>query len=588
LTIAIVRSDFEMVSGMLKGIVQRKMVVLCAFVVSTFAGTAVFPERARADQTPAQATSEATNQASATARSVEQIIDLIIAREHQEISIIRRYKPIIETYIQDVSPDRKEEAVPVHDHYFLGQADLSKGVVDRTMIDKNKKKHDAISPVSHLSGMFGSSYVPEGFLQMVYIDTNGFDRRHYRFNRASDAVLGEVHCLVFDIGPLPNSGNNRFRGRIWVEDQDYTIVRFNGFYVPAPGTNGFNLHFDSWRVNVQSGLWLPAYIFTKDINLKVAQGKEVSFMSQTRLWGYSLKDAGRLEEFSELRIDSGNDIEDQASHDRSPLESQREWRHQAEINVLDALQRTGLIAPRGEADNFLETVANKLIAANDLTFNPDVHCRVMLTTTLEMFTVGHTIVLSRGLLDVLPDEASLAMMLAQELGDIMVSQATLDQWGFSDATSVTVADALDQFSFKDTPEHVRLASQKALEFLKNSAYKDNLGSAGLFLKQLDADSKALPSLINSHLGNRVYLAGQLMSLASNIDAKNGQAPALPIGLRVVLNPWNDEVQLMKDRASVLSSSSEKIPFEAISFMPYLTRYGSSVSRETSGTSGNPH
>ena len=573
---------------MLKGILQRKILVLCAVLVGMFVWAATVPKPTRSDQTPAQATSKATNQASATERSVEQIIDRIIASEHQEISSIRRYKPIIETYIQDVSPDRKEEAVPVHDHYFLGQADLSKGVVDKPMVDKNKKKHDAISPVSHLSGMFGSSYVPEGFLQMVYIDTNGFDRRHYKFNRASDAVLGEVHCLVFDIGPLPNSGNNRFRGRIWVEDQDYTIVRFNGFYVPTPGTNGFNLHFDSWRVNVQSGLWLPAYIFTKDINLKVAQGKEVSFMSQTRLWGYSLKDAGRLEEFSELRIDSGNDIEDQASHDRSPLESQREWRHQAEINVLDALQRTGLIAPRGEADKFLETVANKLIAANNLTFNPDVHCRVMLTTTLEMFTVGHTIVLSRGLLDVLPDEASLAMMLAQELGDIMVSQATLDQWGFSDATSVTVADALDQFSFKDTPEHVRLASQKALEFLKNSPYKDNLSSAGLFLKQLDADSKALPSLINSHLGNRVYLAGQLMSLAPTIDAKNGQTPALPIGSRVVLNPWNDKVQLMRDGASVLSSPGERIPFEAVSFMPYLTRYGSSVSREPSGTSGNPH
>ena len=41
--------------------------------------------------------------------------------------------------------------------------------------------------------------------------------------------------------------------------------------------------------------------------------------------------------------------------------------------------------------------------------------RILLTSPLESFTVGHTIVLSRGLIDVLPDEASLATMLAHEL-----------------------------------------------------------------------------------------------------------------------------------------------------------------------------
>src|ERR1700693_6135077 len=103
-------------------------------------------------------------------------------------------------------------------------------------------------------------------------------------------------------------------------------------------------------------------------------------------------------------------------------------------------------------------------------------------------------------------------------------------------------------------------SVKALVLLKNSPYKDKLGSAGLFLKQLDADSKALPALINSHLGNRVYLAGQLVALAPNLDPKNEQTAALPIGSRVFLNPWTDDVQLMKARPAVLSSSGEKIAF----------------------------
>jgi hypothetical protein len=561
--------------------------MLLVLVAGMFARSASAQSAPAPEENPTQKQHQEKGQA-AVAPAVNQAIDRIIARERQEIVNIRRYNPLIETYIQDVTPEGKVGTVPVHDHYFLGQAELSKGVVENPLINKNKKKHDAVSPISHLSGMFGSSYVPEGFLQMVFIDTNGFDRRHYKFNFVHEELLGDVHCVVFDVGPLPKSGNGRFQGRIWAEDQNYTIVRFKGVYTPVRGVNGVNLHFDSWRLNVQPELWLPAYIFSEESDLKIFRGElHVRFKSQTRLWGYSLKDAGRLEEFSELRVELGNDVEDQALRDRSPLEAQREWRHQAEINVLDALQRTGLLAPAGEADKVLEKVVDSLVAANDLTFDPDVRCRVMLTDTLEMFTVGHTIVLSRGLLDVLPDETTLATMLAQELADIIVTQATLDQWGFNDTTSVTIAEALDHFSFKDTPEQVRLASQKALELLMNSSYKDKLGSAGLFLKQLDADSKALPALINSHLGNRVYLAGQLIALAPNLDPKNEQTAALPIGSRVFLDPWTDDVQLMKDRPVVLSSSGEKIAFEAISFMPFLTRYGSPVSRDPAGNFSDP-
>ena len=132
----------------------------------------------------------------------------------------------------------------------------------------------------------------------------------------------------------------------------------------------------------------------------------------------------------------------------------------------------------------------------------------MLTTgTLEMFSIGHTIVLSRGLLDVLPDEASLATMLAQELADIIVTKPSTDQWGFNDMTNVSTVEALSHFTFRDSPEQVKMANDKALELLKNSPYKDKLGNAGLFLKQMDAQSKNLPALINPRLGNKVFLAG---------------------------------------------------------------------------------
>jgi hypothetical protein len=37
--------------------------------------------------------------------TVEQAIEHIVAREHDEVALIRRYTPIIETYVQDMKPD---------------------------------------------------------------------------------------------------------------------------------------------------------------------------------------------------------------------------------------------------------------------------------------------------------------------------------------------------------------------------------------------------------------------------------------------------------------------------------------------------
>src|SRR6202522_2295446 len=506
--------------------------------------------------------------------TVDQAIDRVIAREHDEVATIRRYNPVIETYIQDMKTDKEMGAIPVKDHYFLGQADLSKGIVDHNMLGERKGKLDAFNPVSHMSGLFSSSYVPEGFLQMIYVDTQGFDRQHYQFDYVRREFLGEVRCVVFDITPLPKSGKGRFKGRIWAEDQNFTIVRFNGVYTPVAGINSFNLHFDSWRLNVQPGLWLPAYIYSQESDLRDFFGGDIRFKAQTRLWGYNLKNVGRQEEFSEMTIESPT-IQDQAaqSQDRSPIEAQREWQHVAEINVLDRLQRIGLLAPPGEVDKVLETVVNNLEVTNNLDVQPEVHCRVLLTGTLEMFSIGHTIVLSRGLLDVLPDEASLATMIAQELADIIVTKPSTDQWGFNDTTNVTTTEALSRFSFKDSPSQVQMASDKALELLKNSPYKDKLGSAGLFLKQLDAQSKNLPALINPRLGNKVALSNSLSTSAVNFDPKKiDQIAALPIGARLKLDPWSDHVELVKAKPIPLLSAREKMPFEVTPFMPFLTRY----------------
>lgn len=527
----------------------------------------IFASAAAAQTQTANRTPPQTGASSVGAvTTADQAIDLIIAREHDEVSIIRQYSPIVETYVQDMKPDAELGIVPVRDHYFLGQAELSKGIIDDSMLDKKKSRVAAFNPFSHLEG--SSTAVPHGFLQMVYIDVSRFDRGHYQFTYVGREFLGEVRCAIFDVVPLPKAGKDSFYGRIWAEDQGFVIVRFNGMFTSSgsEGT-GNNLHFDSWRLNLQPHLWLPAFVYSQESELKSSSAASVRFKAQTRLWGYNLTSLNRPVDFNQ-----GATVDDShGAGDYSPIQAEREWQERAEAGVVDRLQRIGLLAPRGEVDKTLETVVNNLEVTNNLDL--DVHCRVMLTSTLETFSIGHTIVISRGLLDVLPDEASLAAVLAKELASIMITKPSTDQWGFSDTTLVTAGEALSRFSFKATPADVDMSNKKAVEWLKNSPYKEKLGNAALFLKQLSADSAALPALIDARLGNGVALSSELASLGPQLQAgKLDQVAALPLGARVKVNPWDDRVELLRTKPVSLNSAREKMPFEVTPFLPFLMRY----------------
>jgi hypothetical protein len=535
-------------------------------------------------QTQAQTQNQTANRApqqTATVTTADQAIDLIIAREHDEISVIRQYNPIVETYVQDMKPDAEMGIVPVKDHYFLGQADWSKGINDDSMLEKRKSKVSGFNPFSHLEG--SSSAVPHGFMQMIFIDVEHFDRQHYQFTYVGREFLGEVRCAIFDVVPLPKAGRDSFYGRIWAEDQGFTIVRFNGMFASSANEGtGNNLHFDSWRMNLQPHVWLPAFVYSQESELKSSSASSIRFKAQTRLWGYNLASLNRPLDFNQgVTPDNGKGAEDY-----SPVQAEREWQERAEAGVVDRLQRIGLLAPRGEVDKTLETVVNNLEVTNNLDI--DVHCRVMLTSTLETFSIGHTIVISRGLLDVLPDEASLAAVLAKELASIMITKPSTDQWGFSDTTLVTAGEALSRFSFKATAADVDLSNRKAVELLKNSPYKDKLGNASLFLKQLSAASAALPALIDARLGNGVALSSDLANLGPALQTgKLDQVAALPLGARVKVNPWDDRVELLRAKPVPLNSAREKMPFEVTPFRPFLMHYQAPNAAPADAATPNP-
>lgn len=210
-------------------------------------------------------------------------------------------------------------------------------------------------------------FLPLGFAQMVLVDGRGLDRANYDFKFVRREFLGDVRTIVVDVTPQPNSGYGRFVGRIWIEDQDFNIVRFNGTYAPA--RNGVYLHLDSWRLNMAPGLWLPAYIYSEESDLKFNAFHELRFKSQTRLWGYDATAINKESEFSQIMVDAADAVKDQSEsvQELSPVSNQRAWERQAEDNVIDRLQRASLLDTPGEVDKVLQTVVNNIEITNNLT-----------------------------------------------------------------------------------------------------------------------------------------------------------------------------------------------------------------------------
>ena len=504
---------------------------------------------------------------------IDKLVDRITARERQEVELIRGYRPIVETYVQDVREDKDLGWVPVKDHYFLGIADLAKGSVEESMAQKKKRAGKNLVPVGLLTDQFKARYNPAGFLEMIFVDPDGFNRRHYIFEYVRREFLGEVRCLVFDVYPAPHSGNGRFKGRIWIEDHDDTIVRFNGVFEPTVEKYGFNLHFDSWRVNAGNGLWLPAYVYNGEVRVSNSLGGHVRERSQTRLWSYEPRKASLEQEFSEMTVESPDVVEQPAAgHDRSPLEQQHEWEDQAASRILDRLQQAGLVAPAGSVEQVLNTVVNNIVVTNNMEDQPEIQCRVLLISSLDIFAIGRTIVISRGLLDVLPDEASLAYILAHEIAHIVAGDSSVNAFAFADQTIFPDAEGLRKFSTRIDDATEQAASAKAFEFFKNSPYKDKTASPGLFLKQLESESKNLPTLLGPHLSNGSLLSGQIVELSPPLDPDRvDQIAALPLGSRVRLDPWNNQVEMITTKPPVITSPREKRPLGLTPFFPSLTR-----------------
>lgn len=551
---------------MLRTFSHAKLALFVFFVVGVITGQ---------DSTPAGQTANAVPGAASAASSkrivFDDFLDSIVRQERRLSEQLRSFKPIIETYIQEEGsqPRFQKGITPNGDDYFLSRLNLtgkSPSIVpfaDEETWNQGAEKYFVQDPLP---------FNQAAFAQALFPDLDHFDRQNYFFEFVRWEVLGEVRCAVLDVRPRGNSKKRGFVGRIWVEDQNYGIVRFRGAFT-SKGLAKRAFHFDSWRLNTLGSWWMPAYVYTEESNPHDRSAHRLWIKAQTRVWGYDLQNATDHRANVKPLTDTPSWVD---PNRESPVYATDETTSSPVDILVERLQVAGLMAPDGNVDRILETVLNNLLVTNDLDL-PGVRCRVLLTTPLESFVIGRTIVLSRGLLDVLPDEATLAAVLAHELAHILLDHGVSTDYlsGFALPFPDSQIFAALDFHFDRTQE--ANANRKAMELFSKSPYKDQFLSARLFLQALDASAGRFPILLHGRYSNDfarsqlVSMQGRAGSLKPVKTDRLDQISALPIGSRIVVDPWTDRIEMLKSKPVRLASKVEKIPFEVTPFYPHLKR-----------------
>jgi len=414
----------------------------------------------------------------------------IFKAEQDMMRRFRIYSPVVETYIQSLWPDTTAQ-MPLDDAYFLSRVSfrrylLSEDNAQAMLFGSTKSSRQILAD----NGQKGE-LSPNGLTFMLFVDIQDFDADTYRLTYLKSATLGTLNCSMFAVAPLKAKQPGRFKGIIWVENAGFGIVRVKGTFQPVHmrriqhlnplGTSvGFFLHFDCWREMIAPDLWVPAYVTIDDnVGWKALEGDvatDIHYKGRILVWGYSYSGSFQNRPIALRDAVASSDPE------------------------LVNLEKDGIIAPSGAIEQSLDAIIEKISARSHLNL-PRVKCRILTTTPVEIFHTRHTIVVSRGFLEMVPDESTLAVFLAHELAHVALETANGAQYG--PGHSLFDFSRLGEFQglgILNRPEDEVRASALTCGILNDSIYAANIGEASAFVEQLAAMSRRIPNLTKARVG----------------------------------------------------------------------------------------
>jgi hypothetical protein len=521
--------------------------------------------------------------------SQSQLIDKAIVREKEVIKTVKERAPLVETYIQNMRPDDQLGQVPESDQHFLSRVEFSK-VIGGNTYEVNKATSqgasnsgkfgffkNSLSAISGLGSSLHLNFNEAGFIQMVLMDSNDFDRQHYAFGYVRNEFLGTTPTAVFDVTPSNGKrATGRFFGRIWIETRGGNVVRFNGNFAGTEKDSREYYHFDSWRTNVQPDLWLPTSFYVEESDSK-SVSRTLKFKAINHMWGYVLKAPPKEAENTSLDVVGATDVSNEAQ-DLSPLGAQRAWVQQAEDNVVERLFQAGLLDAPSEFDKTLEALAGNILAYNNITLSRPIRCRTLLTEPLESIAIGNTIILSKSLLDttaiVSQDGAqqmgNLNAILAFQIAHIILAHRLDTKYAFNDRLLFPTTSVFNRIPMHHTDADNAAAAKKALELLSAKELEAGQQYFGLYLQQLQQRVKSLKALNEPMIGDgltksdndQTFWLAAMMAKAPKLDMKDlKQQAAMPLSSFLRRDPWTDQVITLHAAYEPLLSPADKMPFE---------------------------
>jgi hypothetical protein len=525
-----------------------------------------------------------------------QLIDKAVIREKAVIKVVKERAPVVETYIQNMRPDPVMRQVPESDEHFLGRVDFGKVIGDEEYKEgpkagENKGKFSFFKNSAGFLGSLGGSlhlqFHEAGFVSMLLMDSNEFDRQHYTFAFVRNDFLGNVPTAVFDVTPAKSNDRGRFFGRIWVDSREGNVVRFNGDFAGSDKDYQDYYHFDSWRTNIQPDLWLPTSVYVEESDPK-SHTSTLKFKAINHIWGYVLKVPESQAENTSLEVVGAQDVSNEAQ-DVSPLGAQREFVQQAEDNIITKLFQAGLLDAPSDFDKTLEALANNILAYNNITVSRPIHVRTLLTEPLESLAIGNTIVLSKSLIDttavITADGAqqmgNLNAILAFQLAHIITGHRLDTKYAFSDRLLFPDNNAFKRIPMHHTDADNAEAAKKAIELLQVKELADGQKYFGLYLQQLQQRIKGLKALNEPLIGDGLvksdtdptFWLAALIPKGEKLDVKDlKQQAAEPLSSFLRFDPWTDQVITMHTAFEPILSASDKMPFEVAPVYLKLSYY----------------
>lgn len=432
-------------------------------------------------------------------------------------SELRKMDPVGELYLQ---PDRGDKAT---DSYSWGRVvttsagDLPSHVdellspdpqFDARRYELRFLRHDVVNgtPVSIYETHPRGKY--EGFEGQVALDRDGVVWQYVGSRRAVDSLL--------------TRWSGQWRRRRYV--------------------------YSGWRARLHGGSIYTTDVFIQQIPAANSPS-DFSRRGRMRLWNYGKTRDEQAR--AELQVVEGIERPRGRALGPSADENERRWMREVENYVLDVLTREGYLAPEGtfETSVCAQVVSNLLaIARLSEPIDPPMRCRVLLSSRLDLRLLGHTMLISIGVLDTAGDEATVATVLAHGLAEIVIKPTPITaKVAFVKRPALELLAALETKATDEEP-----VNKYALALLSKSLYAPKLQQAGLFLDGINDVSPRLQTLVPpafvDHVGDTAGLLRQSewMRRRPVYDPlREGHFSALPLGSRMAVNRETNRVDLLR-------------------------------------------